>query len=168
MGLVLMLSGPIGAGKSTVAQELVTLWAGPLVSIEGDTFWPFLVKRKEKDRREDFRLIMRSMTASAVPFARAGYDVLLDFSIPPAFLKTARAILKEIPLAFVMLRPRLAVCADRALRRLEGRTTHYDQGFYDLFAGIDTHTISEEEADPKSLATKILMDLESGQFRVGE
>jgi hypothetical protein len=93
---------------------------------------------------------------------------LLDFSIPPAFLKTAGAILKEVPLAYVMLRPSLEVCAGRARERLEGRVTAYDRGFYDMFAGMDSHVITKDGADPKSLARKILRDLEAGQYRVGE
>jgi uridine kinase len=78
-----MLSGPIGAGKTTVARELIPMLRGQISYIEGDTFWSFIAKTGNQDRREDFRVIMRAMTAAALPFARSGYDVLLDFSIPP-------------------------------------------------------------------------------------
>jgi hypothetical protein len=79
---VTILSGPIGAGKTAVSKELIALSPGPLAYIEGDQFWPFLVKRAEGDRREDFRVIMRAMTSAAGSLARTGYDVVLDFSIP--------------------------------------------------------------------------------------
>jgi hypothetical protein len=82
---VTILSGPIGAGKTAVSKELIPLWSGPLATIEGDQFWPFLVKRAKGDRREDFRVIKRAMTSAAGSLARTGYDVLLDFSIPPGF-----------------------------------------------------------------------------------
>jgi hypothetical protein len=82
---VTILSGPIGAGKTAVSKDLIGLLSGPLAYIEGDRFWPFLVKRAEGDRREDFRVIMRAMTSAAGSLARTGYDVLLDFSIPPGF-----------------------------------------------------------------------------------
>src|SRR5580704_3586153 len=59
MAEVTVLSGPIGAGKTAVSKELIALWPAPLAYIEGDQFWPFLVKRAEGDRREDFRLITR-------------------------------------------------------------------------------------------------------------
>ena len=81
-----ILSGPLGAGKTAVSKELVVLWPAPLAYIEGDQFWPFLVKRAEGDRREDFRVIMRAMTSAAGSLARTGYDVLLDFSVPPPFV----------------------------------------------------------------------------------
>jgi adenylylsulfate kinase-like enzyme len=94
----LILSGPIGAGKTTVARELLALLPAPVSYIEGDTFWSFVAKAHSRDRREVFQVIMRAMTAAAIPFARSGYEVLIDFSIPPQFLETARKILKEVPL----------------------------------------------------------------------
>jgi hypothetical protein len=149
-----------------VAQELVELWPSPLISIEGDRFWRFFARRKEGDRREDFRLLMRSMTAAAVPFAKEGYDVLLDFSVPPPFLKTARAILKDIPLAYVLLRPSLAVCAARASERAEGKIADYNKEFYQRFEDLDPHAIADDNMDARSLATTILEGIEQGRFRV--
>ena len=95
MAGVTILSGPIGAGKTAVSKELIALSSAPLAYIEGDQFWPFLVKRAEGDRREDFRVIMRAMTSAAGSLARTGYDVLLDFSIPPAFVPGAQKILRD-------------------------------------------------------------------------
>lgn len=77
---VVMLSGPVGAGKTTVARELIAISPAPLCYIEGDTFWPHFAKPDGKSQREQFRLLMRSVTAAAIPLARSGYEVLLDFS----------------------------------------------------------------------------------------
>ena len=87
----------------------------PLSYIEGDRFWPFLTKTEKRSRSENFGVPMRSMTAAAVPFARSGFDVLLDFSIPPEFLTTARKILKEIPLDYIVLvAERRCMCCPRS------------------------------------------------------
>jgi len=67
---VVMLSGPIGAGKTTVARELLSLTTAPSCYLEGDTFWSLFAMPDATARRERFRLIMRSMTAAAVPLAR--------------------------------------------------------------------------------------------------
>jgi adenylylsulfate kinase-like enzyme len=118
---VIFLSGPIGAGKTTVARELVQLLPAPLCYIEGDTFWSFIKKEGERGKQENFPVLVRSMTAAAIPWARSGFRVLIDFSIPPGFVETARKILKEVPFDFVVLRPSLEVCVERASTRARAR-----------------------------------------------
>src|SRR5215470_17503370 len=90
---VIFLSGPIGAGKTAVAKALSALLPAPLSYIEGDTFWSFIQKAGERELRDNFPVLIRSMTAAAVPFARSGFRVLIDFSIPPTYIDTARKIL---------------------------------------------------------------------------
>src|SRR5271170_7005973 len=132
MGITI-LSGPIGAGKTTVARELLALLPPPVSYIEGDTFWSFVAKSHSPDRRQVGHVIMRAMTAAAIPFARSGYEVLIDFSIPPQFLGTARKIVKDLPLNYVVLRPSLSVCEIRAASRVEGRIIDY-AGYRDFYA----------------------------------
>lgn len=117
---VIFLSGPIGAGKTVVAKALLPLLPAPLSYIEGDTFWSFIKKDGKRGMQENFPVLVRSMTAAAVPFARSGFRVLIDFSIPPTFVDTARKILKEVPFDFVLLRPSLQVCVERAAFAREG------------------------------------------------
>src|SRR5579872_4612194 len=74
---VIFLSGPIGAGKTAVAQELLRLLPAPLSYIEGDRFWSFINKGGERGLRENFPVLVRSMTAAALPFARSGFRVLI-------------------------------------------------------------------------------------------
>jgi len=40
-GQSILLSGPIGAGKTTVAAEIRKLYPGPMARIEGDISWSF-------------------------------------------------------------------------------------------------------------------------------
>jgi hypothetical protein len=165
---VTILSGPIGAGKTAVSKELGALWSGPLAYIEGDQFWRFLVKRAEGDRREDFRAIMRAMTSAAGSLTRTNYDVLLDFSIPPAFLAAAQNILRAATLDYVLLRPPLEICAARARDRTEGKITKYDRGFYAMFgAAEERHVIAPDGSEsPKAIAAIIFSGLADGRFRV--
>jgi chloramphenicol 3-O-phosphotransferase len=163
---VTILSGPIGAGKTAVSKDLIGLLSGPLAYIEGDQFWPFLVKRAEGDRREDFRVIMRAMTSAAGSLTRTGYDVLLDFSIPPPFVPAAQKILRDAPLNYIVLRPPLEVCAARARDRTEGKITKYDRGFYAMFAAEKRHMVSDESESPKAIAEMIFKGLAEGRFRV--
>jgi gluconate kinase len=165
---VIFLSGPIGAGKTAVAKALLPLLTAPLVYIEGDTFWSFIAKQGDRGPRENFPVLMRSMTAAAIPFARSGFRVLIDFSIPPAYVDTARKILKEVAFDFVLLRPSLQVCVSRAGSREEGAITDYGmlKDFYALFEEGTVEPICDDSADPASLARQIADGLSQGRFRV--
>ena len=164
---VIFLSGPIGAGKTAVAKALLPLLPAPLSYIEGDTFWSF-IKKDDRGMQDNFHVLVRSMTAAAVPFARSGFRVLIDFSIPPTFVDTARKILKEVPFDFVLLRPSFEVCARRAASRKEGAITDrvMMKNFYAMFEEGTAEPICDDDADPKSLARRIADGLNQGKFRV--
>ncbi len=166
---VIFLSGPIGAGKTTVAKQLLPLLTAPVVYIEGDAFWSFIANPGDRGRRETFPVVVRSMTAAAIPFARSGFRVLIDFSIPPAYIDTAHKILKEVPFDFILLRPSLQVCVHRAGSRSAGAITDYErlQEFYALFENSSIEAICDDGADPDSLARQIADGLNQGRFRVG-
>lgn len=165
---VIFLSGPIGAGKTAVAKALLPLLPAPLSYIEGDTFWSFIRKRGGRGLPDNFPVLVRSMTAAAVPFAHSGFRVLIDFSIPPTFVDTARKILKEVPFDFVLLRPSLQVCVERAASREEGATRDYVmlKNFYARFEEGTVAPICDDNADPASLARRIADGLNRGEFRV--
>ena len=165
---VIFLSGPIGAGKTTVAKALVPLLPPPLAYIEGDTFWSFIRNDGERGLHDNFPVLVRSMTAAALPFARSGFRVLIDFSIPPTFVDSARKILKEIPFDFVLLRPGFEVCAQRAATRKEGaiRDSAMLRNFYARFQEGRVEAICDGTADPESLARRIAEGLDQGCFRV--
>lgn len=165
---VIFLSGPIAAGKTTVAKELLRLLPAPLSYIEGDTFWSFISKGGERGLRDNFPVLVRSMTAAAVPFARSGFSVLIDFSIPPGYVESARKILKEVPFDFVVLRPSLRVCLERAALRQEGAINDYVmlKNFYARFEEGPVEPICDDDADPNSLARRIADGLNQGKFRV--
>jgi AAA domain len=167
MGITI-LSGPIGAGKTSVARELLALLPAPVSYIERDTFWSFVAKAHSRDRREVFQVITRAMTAAAIPFARSGYEVLIDFSIPPQFLGTARKILRELPLNYIVLRPSLSVCESRAASRPEGRINNYAsyRDFYAQFEAPSIPAVCDEDADPDSVAKRIYEGLSTGKFVV--
>jgi len=165
---VIFLSGPIGAGKTTVARELLHLLPAPLAYIEGDTFWTFIEKEGAYGQRDSFPVLVRSMTAAAIPFARSGYRVLIDFSIPAAFVDTARKILKEVPFDFILLRPSLKVCIERAATRKEGaiKDSARIRDFYPLFESGSMEAVCDDHADPASLAKQIIEGLNLGRFRM--
>ncbi len=168
-GQLVILSGPVAAGKTTVAKELVKLATKPTAYIEGDEFWKFIAKPPPNTPRQMmFRTIVRSMFAASMPFVNDGYEAILDFTVPPFMLEAVRARLKGQPFDYVVIKPSIETCVSRAASRPEGTITDYTEyrEFYDLFAGYEEYTINNDDTDPASLAAIIRKDLNEDFFRI--
>jgi chloramphenicol 3-O-phosphotransferase len=165
-GSVIVVSGPPGAGKSSVARLLVESATGPAAWIEGDTFWRFFTKPPEgQNPGEGVRILVPSLMFTARMFARGGYEAIVDFSVPPGFLAGARKRVGEYPLQFVILRPTEEVCASRNAARGEGDYSRYHE-FYRLFEGTPEYDLDDPSGDPQSIATRLREQLKSGRYRV--
>jgi predicted kinase len=167
---MLILSGPVGAGKTTVARELVRQMTGEVVHIEGDVFWSFFVGGAPGSTHTRFRTIMSAMTAAAIPFVTGGSHVILDFSIPPWFLDAVRRIaaVRNVPLDYVVLRPSEQVCADRAKHRSEGAIADYERyrELYRDFDQVAKHIVGDDAMSAAETATGILRGAAEGRFRL--
>lgn len=109
------------------------------------------------------------MMLAAVPYARAGYDTLVDFTIGPWFLGLFKEYIKEIPFEFVILCPSEKVCAERAEGRREGAMKDYPGDLHLAFSDIkefEKHAIRDDEASPKELTAQIRDGLDKGVFKL--
>ncbi|HEY6333948.1 MAG TPA: hypothetical protein VI756_31820 [Blastocatellia bacterium] len=165
-GSVIIISGPIGAGKTAIAREFIKKPPRPTAYIEGDVFWSFFVKEKPVPRNEGFRLIMRAMTASAIAYARDGYETVLDFSMPPGFLGRAFHRFGSIPVHYIVLRPSKETCASRAAARPLGKIQDYSEYnfFYDLFNVPDKYLIEDDICDAATMANRIREGIDTDTF----
>lgn len=168
MAGVILLSGPIGAGKTAVAHELAPLLPEPLAAIEGDRFWGFLAKPKPGGVRDNFVANARAMMAASAQLAKCDFTVLLDFSISPRLLPAAKKFFKDVPFDYVVLRPSLDVCARRAASRADGRIENYDglRDFYASFDAAGAHLLADDVSDAATLAARIHVGLLAGRYRV--
>jgi hypothetical protein len=171
MKSIVMLSGPVGSGKTTVARKLVESISGPVVYIEGDLFWSFFVRsEKTQSRFKNFKTILVSMLAASLPYASDGFTVIFDFSIPPWFLESAKKIAKvrDLPLDYIIIRPDEKVCAARAASRIEGAISDYTP-YHDLFVDFDKgqpYIVGNDHSEPNEIVNLILKGLEAGKFRL--
>jgi gluconate kinase len=170
MKSIVLLSGPVGAGKTTIAKELIASSTGTIAYIEGDTFWSFIAKGGEDaGRYRNFKMIISAMIAAALPYALYGYETIVDFSIPPALLETAHKIVKgRVPVHYIVLRPSETVCASRAAKRPEGTIADYSSfhDFYTSFDEIQKHIIADDTGDALTTATYVREAINEGLFLI--
>ena len=137
--------------------------------IEGDTYWAFLVKPLgTQPASARFTMTMRAMLASAWHYHRDGYHVIVDFSVPPAYLDAAKKLLRGEAFHFVILRPSRDVCAARAASRPEGIVRDYGRydEFYRSFDADERFSISDEASTPQAIAERIRSGMLRGDFLV--
>src|SRR4051794_24138556 len=89
MGSLLVLTGPPGAGKSTLAAAVARL-ASPSALIEGDAFFGFLregaIEPWRTEAHAQNTAVTRAAGLAAGAFARGGLHTVFDGIIGPWFI----------------------------------------------------------------------------------
>ena len=135
VGSLLVVTGPPGAGKSTVAAALAGA-ARPSVLVEGDAFFGFLASGAIEpwlpESNEQNTVVTEAAAAAAGAFALGGYTTIYDGVIGPWFLPTFGAATGLTSLDYAMLLPPVEVCVRRVAIR-------GDHGFTDEAATRKMH-----------------------------
>ncbi len=172
MDRLLLITGPPGAGKSTVARELADR-VEPSVLVHGDAFYGFLARGAIPpwlpESQAQNEATTRASARAAAEFLASGYHTVFDGMVGPWFLPTfvAGAGLTEVD--YVVLLPDADTCVERVLHRT-------DHGFRDVdatrkmhaeFAGApldDGHVLGSDRPAPE-LAEVILARAADGALR---
>jgi predicted kinase len=124
MGRIVIVSGPPGAGKSTVAQRLAAGVDGPLaIHMHTDDFYAYIRKGYVEPWRPESRaqntVVLDALAAAASIYATGGYDVFVDGIVGPWFIDPwlAAAQRANLDLRYVVLLPDETTAVARATSR---------------------------------------------------
>lgn len=176
-GEVTLLTGPPGAGKTTVAELVATDAARPTVHLTTDLFYrairtgfvlPYMPEAQQQNE-----VVIDAIVSAVVAYARGGYDVVVDGILGPWFLDPFRAAAErdELAISYVVLRPDLETALARAKERTgsELKDVEAITGLHGAFADLgelEKHAIDTSRLDAEQSAAEVRQVVASGLFRL--
>jgi chloramphenicol 3-O-phosphotransferase len=178
-GALLVLSGPPGAGKTTIARALAESAAQPTVHLATDLFYvairkgfipPFLPEAAKQNA-----VVLDVIVEAMLGYAKGGYDVIVDgivgpWSLPQFVSAAARG---GRDLSFVVLRPNFEETFARAVAR-EGKELKASgpiKGLYGAFAALgplESHAIDTSGETVDATTLRVRQAVAAGEFAFAE
>ena len=172
VGQLVVVTGPPGAGKSSVSEELANTRA-PSALVPGDSFFAMIkqgyVLPWLPQARHQNTVVIEAAASSAGRLSDMCF-VVYDGIVGPWFLQNFVRAAGTAEVHYAILLPPLEACLDRVRTRV-------DHGFSDLAvtrdmhqqfanADIDTrHVITKSDDSPAGMAERIAGRLSDGEFR---
>jgi cytidylate kinase len=170
---LLVVTGPPGAGKSTVARLLADGFERTVL-VEGDAFFAFLARGSVapwlRAAREQNEVVTEAAASAAGRYAAGGYTTVYDGVVGPWSLPAFAAATGLDRLHYAVLLPSLDRCLDRvATRQGHGFT---DEGatrkMHEEFARAEVaprHVLREPPEDATAVAELVMAALAEGELQ---
>jgi predicted ABC-type ATPase len=172
MGSLLIVTGPPGAGKSTVSRLLAGAFDSSVL-VEGDAFFGFLASGAIApwlpESNVQNEVVTEAAAAATGRFARGDYATVYDGVVGPWFLPTFAHATGLTTLDYVILLPSLERCVAGVRHRVGHVFTDEDatRKMYDEFATAsidDRHVLRDLPGGVDAVVDLITTDLDSGRF----
>jgi len=176
-GALLVVSGPPGAGKSTVAGLLADRFERSVL-VRGDAFFGFLARGAIEpwlpEAAAQNEVVIGAAACATGRFALGGFSTIYDGVLGPWYLPTFAAATGLDRLGYLILLPPVEQCVERvATRSGHGFTDEAaTRKMHHEFASADVeerHVIRDPPAGPQDVAEMILEASSEGalDFRAG-
>jgi gluconate kinase len=173
MGSLLLITGPPGAGKSTVSKAIAE--ASPQSAfVEGDAFFGFLAAGSIapwlREANQQNQIVTRAAASAAGEYASGGYFTVYDGIVGPWFLPTFALASGLEELHYVILLPPVEDCVERVATRRDHAFA--DQAatrqMHEEFVSADIeprHVLDVPTDQVKDVVRTVLLALEAGSLR---
>ena len=183
-GPIVVVTGPPGAGKTTVSRLVAQRLVAPACVLESDFWWTTIVSGFVPPwlpaAHDQNRVVVGSFSRAAAAMAQGGYRVVLDGVVGPwnldVVIAEAAAVGAEVH--YVVLRPSLAVALARATgrageERVPGHPALTDEEpvrkMWHEFDGLgpyERHVLDSTDLDADQTASAVWTQVDDGRLRI--